>query len=142
MVTIRAFGWEQKAKARSIIGLDKSQRAAYTLMCLQRWLNLVLDLTVAGIAITLIALAVTLRDTTSGGAIGMALNVVLVANTTLLKLVQSWTNLEISLSAISRLKIMQRETFPEHQPEEGLVPPQNWPSAGRLEMRSVDAFYK
>ena len=55
---------------------------------------------VAAIATGVITLAVVMKGTTSGGEIGMALNIVLVANTTLLGLVESWTNLEISLGAM------------------------------------------
>jgi hypothetical protein len=80
--------------------LDRSQQPAYMLLCLQRWLGIVLDLMVAGIATGLIALAVSLNGTTTAGQIGMALNIVLVANTTLLALVNSWTNMEISLGAM------------------------------------------
>lgn len=80
--------------------MDKSQQPAYTLLCLQQWLGLVLDLLVAAIAIILIILAVLLRGTTTAGQIGMAMNLVLVANTTLLALVNSWTNMEISLGAM------------------------------------------
>lgn len=80
--------------------LDKSQQPAYVLMCLQRWLSIVLDLIVTAAAVGLIALAVLLKGTTTAGQIGMALNIVLVANTTLLGLVSSWANLEISLGAM------------------------------------------
>lgn len=55
---------------------------------------------IAAIATSLTTLAVVMRGTTTSGQIGMALNIVLVANTTLLSLVESWTNLEISLGAM------------------------------------------
>lgn len=55
---------------------------------------------VAAIATGLVTLAVLLRGTTTAGQIGMALNIVLAANATLLGLVESWTNLEISLGAM------------------------------------------
>jgi hypothetical protein len=80
--------------------LDRSQQPAYILLCLQQWLNLVLDLIVATIATGLITLAIILRGTTTAGQIGMALNIVLVANTTLLSLVTSFTDMEISLGAM------------------------------------------
>lgn len=100
MVTIRAFGWEKEIENENIICLDKSQQPFYLLLCLQRWLNIVLDLMVAAVATGVITLAVVMKGTVSGGQIGMALNIVLIANTTLLNLVESWTNLEISLGAM------------------------------------------
>jgi ATP-binding cassette subfamily C (CFTR/MRP) protein 1 len=97
---------------------------------------------VAAIAIGLISLAVSLRGTTSGGAIGVALNIVLKANTTLLRLVESWTSLETSLSAISRLKALQKNTPSEDETDEICEPPEYWPSAGRIALHDVGAYYK
>jgi hypothetical protein len=67
---------------------------------LQLWLNIVLDLIIASMATVLITLAVSLKGSTSAAQIGMSLNIVLIANTTLLGLVTSWTNMEISLGAM------------------------------------------
>ena len=55
---------------------------------------------VAALATGLITLAVLIKGTTTAGQIGMALNIVLVANDTLLGLVSSWTSMEISLGAM------------------------------------------
>lgn len=55
---------------------------------------------VATVATGVITLALFLRGTTTASQIGMALNIVLVANTTLFSLVTSWTNMEISLGAM------------------------------------------
>jgi hypothetical protein len=55
---------------------------------------------VAAVATGLITLAFILRGSTSAGQMGMALNIVLAANTTLISLVTSWTNMEISLGAM------------------------------------------
>jgi ABC-type multidrug transport system fused ATPase/permease subunit len=100
VATIRSFGWEKEIENENIVYLDRSQKPSYILFCLQRWLNIVLDLMVAAIATGLVTLAVLLRGTTTAAQIGMVLNIVLVANTTLLSLVESWTNLEISLGAM------------------------------------------
>jgi ABC-type multidrug transport system fused ATPase/permease subunit len=100
ITTIRAFAWESKVEHANIRSLDTSQQAAYTLFCLQQWLGLVLDLMIAGIATGVIFLAILVRGTTTAGQIGLALNIVLMANTSLLGLVTSWTNMEISLGAM------------------------------------------
>lgn len=100
VTTIRAFGWEKKAETSNIQSLDRSQQPAYVLFCLQQWLGVVLDLMIAGIVTGLITLAIFLKGTTTAGQIGMALNIVIVANSTLLGLVTSWTNMEISLGAM------------------------------------------
>lgn len=100
VTTIRAFGWEKQVEHANVSCLDKSQQPSYILFCLQQWLSIVLDLIVASIATGLITLAILIKGTTTAGQIGMALNIVLVANTTLLSLVTSWTNMEISLGAM------------------------------------------
>lgn len=71
LTTIRAFGGQPKAEMEHLRRLDESQKPFYLLLCLQCWLKIVLDLLVAGIAVGVIALAVVLRDTTSGGQIGL-----------------------------------------------------------------------
>ncbi|KAK0390693.1 hypothetical protein NLU13_0196 [Sarocladium strictum] len=141
LVTIRAFGWERPMEQAHMQALDKSQQPAYVLMCLQRWLSIVLDLIVTAAAVGLIALAVLLKGTTTAGQIGMALNIVLVANTTLLGLVSSWANLEISLGAISRLKTLEAETPKEEDPSSVLEAPSSWPLKGRLELDNVTVTY-
>ncbi|CCF34829.1 hypothetical protein CH063_01208 [Colletotrichum higginsianum] len=139
--TIRAFGWERQVEAANIRSLDKSQRPAYILFCLQQWLGVVLDLMVAAIATGLISLAIFLRGTTTAGQIGMALNIVIVANASLLGLVTSWTNMEISLGAISRLKTLEADTPKEGSPFEDYVPAGAWPSSGLVELDNVTVSY-
>jgi len=96
---------------------------------------------VAAIATGVIVIAVILKGTTSGGQIGVALNIILVANTTLLRVVQSWTNLEISLGAIARLKSLESETPKDEKLWETLEPVESWPSSGAVEFEHVTVAY-
>lgn len=139
--TIRAFGWERDSARQNVATLDGSQQPFYLLLCLQRWLNVVLNLLIAAIAVGTIGLAVLYRDSTTGGQVGMALNVILVANTTLLSLVGAWTDLEISLGAVARLKEADTETPREDQPGECDVPPSKWPNRGEIVLSGVTAAY-
>ncbi|KPM40571.1 hypothetical protein AK830_g5983 [Neonectria ditissima] len=141
ITTIRAFAWENKIEQVNIRSLDMSQQPSYILFCLQQWLGLVLDLMVAAIATGLITLAILIRETTTAGQIGLALNIVLVANTTLLGLVTSWTNMEMSLGAISRLKTLEADTPKEDNPSEDYVPEEAWPSSGLVEFDNVTVAY-
>jgi ATP-binding cassette subfamily C (CFTR/MRP) protein 1 len=109
--------------------------------CIQRWLALVLDLFVAGLAILVLLLAVSLRNTASGGQIGIALNVVLTFNATLSQMIESWTILETSLGAIARLKNFESQTIPEDRPGEDKIPPPEWPENGAIEFKNVTASY-
>ncbi|KAF5718710.1 multidrug resistance-associated 1 [Fusarium mundagurra] len=142
VISIWSFGWVNQAESNNMECLDKSQQPAYILLCLQLWLNIVLDLVIAAMAVMLIALAVFLEGSTTAGQIGMSLNIVLVANSTLLALVTSWTNLEISLGAISRLKTLEVDTVPEEQPRSGAIVPDSWPSSGAVQFRDLKVSYE
>ncbi|KAG5785091.1 hypothetical protein H9Q73_001249 [Fusarium xylarioides] len=142
VVSIRSFGWVKQAENTNMNCLDKSQQPTYILLCLQLWLNIVLDLVIATMAVILIALAVLLEGSISAGQIGMSLNIVLAANSTLLALVTSWTNLEISLGAISRLKTLEAETVAEEQSLSGAVVPEFWPSRGAVQVRDLTVSYE
>ncbi|KAJ4395359.1 hypothetical protein N0V85_006576 [Neurospora sp. IMI 360204] len=49
--TIRAFGWRTEVTVENIHVVDISQRPFYLLLCLNRWLNVVLNLLVASVAV-------------------------------------------------------------------------------------------
>lgn len=75
--TIRAFGWEQESMETNKRLLDYSQRPYYLLYCIQRWLNLVLDLIVAAEAVLVVGLALGLKASTTAGLLGVSLNNIL-----------------------------------------------------------------
>src|SRR3569833_1752683 len=80
LATIRAFGWEGQFKKQNYTRLDHSQQPYYLLYCIQRWLNLVLDLIVGAEAVLVMGLAMRLRtSTTTPGLLGVSLNNILCA---------------------------------------------------------------
>ncbi|KAJ5721180.1 ATP-binding cassette transporter [Penicillium malachiteum] len=139
--TIRAFGWQKKFQQKLDQALHISQKPSYLLLCLQCWLRVVLDFLIALIAITLIAIAIGSRDTTTGADIGLALNLIIVANTTLLKLVQSWASLDTSLGAVSRLKSVQDSLSIEDEDRETLDPGPQWPLSGNTLIENISVSY-
>ncbi|KAK7957338.1 ABC transporter [Apiospora aurea] len=150
VATIRAFHAQHAVTAAFQDRLDASQKPFYLLLCLQRWLNLVLNLMVAALAVGIVSLAIWLRGTVSGGQIGMALNIVLVANTTLLRLVEYYTDLEISLGAVARLRTLEATVTPED--DEGddrnvnmtrydFTQMGKWPNPGAVDVKNVTASY-
>ncbi|GAB0146635.1 hypothetical protein EsHS_00007028 [Epichloe bromicola] len=140
--TIRSFGWSAAVIQNNIHSVDNAQRPEFLLLCSQRWLNIVLDLLASAIATSVVLIAIVLRGQVSGAQVGIALNIMLVANTTLLKLVENWTTLEISLGAISRVKHLEKTTPTEGGPAKSSETPQNWPSAGHIVFRDVSASYQ
>ncbi|KAJ5813483.1 ATP-binding cassette transporter [Penicillium pulvis] len=138
--TIRAFGWQRKFEHKFDKALNLSQKPSYLLLCLQCWLKVVLDCLIALIAISLIAVSILYRDTTTGADIGLALNLIIVANGTLLKLVQSWASLETSLGAVSRLKSVQDSVSVEDEVNVSNPGPR-WPLSGETLVDKISVSY-
>ncbi|EED17499.1 hypothetical protein TSTA_113250 [Talaromyces stipitatus ATCC 10500] len=63
----------------------------------QRWLNLILDLVVTAIAVTIVALASQIHGLSSDGALGVALSNVVSFSRILMYLIQAWTQMETSM---------------------------------------------
>jgi ATP-binding cassette subfamily C (CFTR/MRP) protein 1 len=139
--TIRAFGWQEAFMKTNVERLDISQKPSYLLYCIQRWLGLVLQLLVAVMAVTVVALATNLTDTTSGGRLGVSLSQIVTFNSSLGFLLTFWTMLETSLGAIARLKGFQEGTKSEDKPEETFIPDGDWPRTGAVEFKNVSASY-
>ena len=114
----------------------------YLTLCLQRWLNLILDLMAAGMAIFVIAAAVFFPGNMTGGGMGVALNIVIIVNFTLLKLVNAWASLELSLGGVARLKALTSAIPREDSPWDSLVSNAWRPSGGAIELRHVTAAYR
>lgn len=73
IVTIRAFGWSSAYRNKNNVYLDQSQVPFYLLFAIQNWLNLVLQLMVAGLITVIVGLAVGLRSKVDPGYLGLAL---------------------------------------------------------------------
>ncbi|PWY88085.1 putative ATP-binding cassette transporter [Aspergillus sclerotioniger CBS 115572] len=140
ITTIRAFNWQNKFTSENIQALDQSQKPFYLLLCLQCWLKVILDCLIVIVVVILMTLTVMYRNTTTGADIGLALNLIIVANTTLLRLVQNWTSLETSLGAISRLKSVLEHVPSEDRPLGTLDPDPQWPR-GDVRMDDVSVSY-
>ncbi len=141
LITVRAFGWQRALETRNRYLLDQSQRPFYLLFAIQRWLQLVLDLVVAAVAVLLIVLAVVLRGQQSGVYVGIALLNVILFSQNLKLLLQFWTMLETHIGAVSRVKTFTSSTTPEDRPQENAVVPKNWPAQGSVEFDHVSASY-
>lgn len=141
LTTIRAFGWQRSLEAKNRHLLDQSQRPFYLLFSVQRWLQLVLDLLVAAIAIMLMSLITGLRGALSGAYVGIALLNVILFSQHLKLVLQYWTMLETHIGAVSRIRNFTTTTDPEDLSQEMAVLPPDWPAQGGIEFNSVTAGY-
>lgn len=141
LATVRSFGWSEGLMRDYQKHLNTSQRPYYLMFCIQRWLQVVLNLFVAGVAVFLVSLALRVSGASSQGSIALALVNLVAFNITLTVMIEQWTQLETSLGAIARLKAFAKETPDENKPNETEVPPVDWPSNGKIEVENVVASY-
>ncbi|KAJ4414299.1 hypothetical protein N0V82_008028 [Gnomoniopsis sp. IMI 355080] len=139
VTTYRAFGWTEDAISLNNDLLDTSQRPAYLLSMVQRWLAFVLGMVVAVMALLVVTLSTQLRP--AAGFTGASMVSFMSFGKTLAYLVQMYTLLETSIGAVSRLKSFSDNTAAEDLPGETVVPPASWPEKGRIEIRDVSATY-
>ncbi|EXJ53577.1 uncharacterized protein A1O5_13144 [Cladophialophora psammophila CBS 110553] len=139
--SIRSLHWEQQFTDRMIKKLDDSQIPYYLLYCAQRWLQLVLDLVIAALAMIVMILAVSLRTSTNPGSLSLSLNNILSFNDILSLLLQYWTQLEISLGSIARIREFTTHTPGEETPSIRAKVPLTWPDHGGIELHNLIAGY-
>lgn len=141
--TIRAFGWQTHYQQRNCQLIDTYQRPEYIQRCIQNWLALVLDIIVTILAVVLVTIIITWRDRFSAGSVGVSLVMVTGFNSTLARLITSWTTMESSIGAVARVKRFVAETEAEkHGGLPGVAVPSEWPKEGSLEFANVVASYR
>ncbi|KAF4814325.1 ABC transporter atnG [Colletotrichum tropicale] len=142
VATIRAYGWESIFEAQASALLNRSQKPHYMLACIQQWLALVLDLVVGALALIVVAMATSLTDKFTPGAVGVAMVLVLGFNSDLAVTIKNWTALETSIGAVSRIREFANET-PSEERELGSngAPPAGWPLKGAIKFENVTARY-
>ncbi|KAF9876778.1 ABC multidrug transporter [Colletotrichum karsti] len=140
LVTIRALAYTRSAQAENLARLDASQKAFYAMGSLQKWLLLVLELTVAGLAVLLVSSAVALREDIDPGLLGVALVSVMGFGQLLTLLLKYWADLETSLGAVARIREFETET-PAETSGDGEGPQGGWFSQGGIRVSDVSAAY-
>ncbi|OJJ95246.1 hypothetical protein ASPACDRAFT_82088 [Aspergillus aculeatus ATCC 16872] len=143
IATLRAFGFIPEDIHKNARLVDSSQRAAYLLLMIQEWLNLVLNLVVMVIAAVLTTLAVRLHSNSAFA--GASLYSLMTFGESLSGIVIYYTRLETSIGAIARLKTFNETVKPEDRDgagQEDIVPATNWPDRGLIELRGVSARYQ
>ncbi|KAE8374180.1 putative ABC transporter [Aspergillus bertholletiae] len=144
IATLRAFGFIPDDIQKNARLVDSSQRAAYLLLMIQEWLNLVLNLVVMVIAAVLTTLAVRLHSNSAFA--GASMYSLMTFGESLSGIVIYYTRLETSIGAIARLKTFNETVTPEDRDgpgeEEDIVPDTNWPGRGLVELRGVSARYQ
>ncbi|PYI02912.1 ABC multidrug transporter [Aspergillus sclerotiicarbonarius CBS 121057] len=139
ITTLRAFGFISDHVHKNARLINSSQRPAYLLLMIQEWLNLALDLVVMVMAVALTTLAVRLHSNSAFA--GASLFSLMTFGESISGIVMYYTKLETSIGAIARLKTFNETVKPEDTEEEDIVPPEQWPQTGVVELNGVSASY-
>ena len=107
---------------------------------IQEWLNLVLDLVVTVMAVVLTTLAVRLHSNSAFA--GASLYTLISFGENLSGIVTYYTKLETSIGAIARLKTFNETVKPEDKEEEEIIPTEQWPQRGVIELKGISAHYE
>lgn len=107
---------------------------------IQSWLTLVLNLVVMVMAAILTTLAVRLHA--NSGFAGASLVTLMSFGDNLSGIVTFYTQLETSIGAIARLKTFNENVKPESKDDEDIIPTEEWPQNGMVEMTGVSASYR
>lgn len=142
IVTIRAYGWLETYRCQGAAALEFSQRTRYTFECIQRWLSITLDLTVAGIATFVVTVALFVKGGQHSNMLGIALFNLVGFSGTLHVLIKQWTSLDKNIGAISRICTVVRDLNPEDLVTESKNIPSLWPERGLIYMNGVTASYE
>lgn len=119
--------------------LNASQRPAYLLDMIQRWLAFVLNMLVAIIALLVVTLVTQLHSNI--GVTGASLVSIMSFGKTLSDLVAMYTLLETSIGAVARIKTFGDKTPSEDLPGEDHQPSAVWPGKGKVVVSNISASY-
>lgn len=89
--------------------IEDTQRPVYLFFCDKRWLSLVLDLMVAGIAGLVVVTAVSMRDSIDAGFVSVALVNIMSLSQSMRSLVLAWTDMGSALGSLFRVKQFEKD---------------------------------
>jgi ATP-binding cassette subfamily C (CFTR/MRP) protein 1 len=141
ITTLRAFGWQSRCITDNISLVDNSQKPFYLIYMLQKWLSLVIDLVITALAVLVVGIAVVIRNRVSVGFTGVSLSQIISLTSYMKLIILFWTQMEMSLGAVSRIKTFSEEAGDENLTEEDYDPPKFWPSHGALDIKDLCVTY-
>ncbi|KAK7966405.1 P-loop containing nucleoside triphosphate hydrolase protein [Apiospora aurea] len=144
LTTIRAFGWSQAYIRKSLSLLDTSQKPIYLLFCIQRWLLLVLSLTVAALQILAVGIAIATKSNSNAGLVGLAIIQIATLTEALSMLIIQWTEVETTLGAVTRIFQFTQDMPRDDQrrgTEKGVVTDSTFAATGSIVFEDISATY-
>lgn len=139
VATFRAFGWVPDGIKTNNRLLNDSQRPAYLLAMVQRWLLFTLQTLMMLLAVGVVTLATQLRA--SSGFTGASLVTLMTFGDVLNYIIRWFTQLETSIGAVTRLKNFSENITPESLKGETAIPSTEWPTQGGVQISGISASY-
>ncbi len=143
---IRAFDWGKKFEQDNLRLLDISQRPHFFLLCNHQSLCLIMDINVMAMGTTLVLLALFSPEACSKPALGFAFVALTMLSSRLPLFAHFATEMEVPISAMTRVQNFTIETPFEVDNRTGSVfarrVDKDWSSFGRLEFKGVSAPFK
>ncbi|KAK3987100.1 ABC transporter [Cladorrhinum sp. PSN332] len=140
--TIRAFSTSHFSITHNFTLVDRSQKPFYLMYVIQKWLGLVLDLAIAGLAALVVGLAVgPLKNTISPGFTGVSLTQIVSFTGYLKMLVLFWAQMQMAMEAVRRVRDFGRDTEVETDVKGEVEVGEEWPERGEVVIRGLGAKY-
>ncbi|KAJ6788205.1 hypothetical protein PWT90_02170 [Aphanocladium album] len=140
-VHIAAFDWHKESISRGLMLLKESQLPFYTRLTIQQWLTMVLNFLCAGLGISVVGLALLIKQSSNASIIGLALLSLNTLSIAVHNTLSARIMFETASSVLARLSLFERETPQDiHRPTLNDLP-SHWPSEGRIEFANVVAKY-
>ncbi|OQR87460.1 ATP-binding Cassette (ABC) Superfamily [Achlya hypogyna] len=136
---IRAFGasFVTKQLDRHAHHVDANNRAEYCKLIVDQWFEIAIQLQGTAVVMVVAVSLVYWRQNLSAGLVGLAFNYILVANSYVAQLAQSWARIELNMVGPER--VLEYCSLPAESTEE---PSQSWQlQAGAIEVSNVDFQY-
>lgn len=138
---IQALRWDEKNLEYGFHLLEESQKPYYVMSAIQQWLALVLGLLTGIVGAGLVALALFVKDGSSETSVGLSFIGLMSIARVLEVSIVSWTTIETSSGALSRL-LEFGDTTPQEVTTSKQELPKQWPSSGVIAFNGVTARYR
>lgn len=125
--------------------IDESTKPVYYMRCIQQWLSLVVKMELMVISVVLIVVSLTSKHLASANAVGVGMVTLIPLSEQLGLAVRTWTEVEIALGAMARLKWFTQNTPTEANAtasDEAKNLLSSWPTNGKVEFKKACASYQ
>ncbi|KAF9901083.1 hypothetical protein EC991_006548 [Linnemannia zychae] len=132
LITIRAYGFEQRFLAKNLVTLDNNNRTFLLLWSSNRWLHWRVDATGALVSFSTAMLILRNHDTIEPGYAAMSMTYSLMFTMMVVWMIRIYAEIQINLNSVER--VVEYMDLEEEPPAiiEGSRPPAAWPYAGEI----------